>query len=258
MNKRTNERTNNGRKEGRKEGKKEGRKGGRKERLTERTNVWMNGQVTCCVPVSEVLAVALKRWREVKLASVTAVLSAAACSWSPPKGDMGGLRLPLPSAMPPRLAANWFCSLSCRKYTSGIAYLRWIATCIDTAAACSWVRTKLYREQSRLEAACPFCHALPTSTRSVLFRHLQNESIQVGLQICSDSLRALRLLLPAAGCLQRAICRERGGGGGGGCQSFVSSHHDKQHFTNVLTTLLSSCSPKEQQIMHMVPRQNKR
>ncbi len=66
-----------------------------------RTNERMNEWLACCVPVSEVLAVPLKRWRELNLASVTAVLSAAACSWSPPKGDKGGLRLPVRSIMPP-------------------------------------------------------------------------------------------------------------------------------------------------------------
>ncbi len=61
----------------------------------------MNEQLTCCVPVSEVLAVPLKRCRELNLASVTAVLSAAACNWSPPNGEMGGLRLPVLSVMLP-------------------------------------------------------------------------------------------------------------------------------------------------------------
>ena len=50
-------------------------------------------KLTCCVPVSEVLAVPLSLCRELNLPSVTAVRSAAACSWSPEKGDKGGLTL---------------------------------------------------------------------------------------------------------------------------------------------------------------------
>lgn len=50
-------------------------------------------KVTCCVLVSEVLAVPLSLCRELNLPSITAVRSAAACSWSPEKGDKGGLTL---------------------------------------------------------------------------------------------------------------------------------------------------------------------